>query len=384
MKFSAVISHPIQHFSPIFSELAKNPDVEVRVIYLCDHGQTSSFDAGFNQKFSWDVPLTDGHDHVILRAGFSPKTFGFLECDAPGVSQHLESFKPDVVWIHGYGQAISWRAVWWASKNATRSLYFGDSELLHKRSLFSRALKRLVLPYFFSKCDLFLTAGDNNEAYYSHYGVGKEKMIRGACPIDVKRFTFSTSERHLHRKQIRTSLNIPNDAFVLLFSGKLVDYKRPQDLVLALQHLPDRVHAVFIGSGPEESSIKSLASSSGVGTRAHVTGFLNQSIVPKYMCIGDVTVVSSERDAHPLVVAESLPYGLPIIASDKVGCVGPSDTARENENALVYPCGDILKLAGAIEKLFDSDLYNSLSTVSYEIAPSQDVATVANIIADLK
>ena len=381
MRFAAVISHPIQHYSPIFSRLAAEPDVDVKVFYLCDHGVRESFDAGFARSFAWDVPLTEGHAHEFLRPGFRPTRFSFLEMDSPELPRRLEEFSPDLIWLHGYGQRMCWRALSWA-KGRCRTVYFGDSELLHARNGASLAIKRLVLPFFFSRCDAFITIGDNNEAYYCHYGVAKEKLYRGACPIEVERFLVDSDKRKKWRTEIRERYGIGDEDSVVLFSGKLRGYKRPLDLVSALEHVGNtKVHALFIGDGPLRGDIEKRAIECNVSSHIHVTGFVNQSEIPKYISAGDILAVTSERDAHPLSVSEALPFGLPVIASDKVGCVGPSDTARPGENAMVYPCGDVTALAAAISRLTEDEaLKERYANASRAIAYSQDVSVTVDVV----
>jgi hypothetical protein len=43
--------------------------------------------------------------------------------------------------------------------------------------------------------------------------------------------------------------------------------------------------------------------------------------------------------------------GLPMILSDRIGAVGPTDIARSGENAVVFGCGDVPALADAIISL---------------------------------
>jgi glycosyltransferase involved in cell wall biosynthesis len=82
------------------------------------------------------------------------------------------------------------------------------------------------------------------------------------------------------------------------------------------------------------------------------------------------------------VVSESACFGLPVIISDRVGCIGPNDSAQPGRNAIVYPCGDIQRLADAIERLYRSrDLYNRMSQESLRIAQSQDVVGAARQLA---
>ena len=57
-----------------------------------------------------------------------------------------------------------------------------------------------------------------------------------------------------------------------------------------------------------------------------------------------VQVHPSQADPHPLITSEGACMGLPMIYSDRIGAVGPTDIAREGENVIVYPCGDTAAL----------------------------------------
>ncbi len=46
-KLAVVISHPIQHFAPLFRDLAKQPELELRVFYCCDWGISQYADPGW-------------------------------------------------------------------------------------------------------------------------------------------------------------------------------------------------------------------------------------------------------------------------------------------------------------------------------------------------
>jgi glycosyltransferase involved in cell wall biosynthesis len=386
LRFAAVLSHPIQHYSPVFRELAKHHGIRVRVFYLSDHGARESYDPGFGVSYKWDVPLLDGYEHEFLHAGFSPAAFGFREMDSPKLTNRLDDYRPHAIWVHGYGQRISWRAVRWAKRNRAAVLYFGDSELLHHRRLSSRLIKKLLLPRFFARCHAFITAGDNNEAYYRHYGVPERKLFRGSCPIEVDR--FREAARRLSRTDrlaMRQRWAIPEDAFVVVASGKLQPYKRPEDLVAAVHRLMTfagcPIHALFLGDGPMRDEVIGRARRLDVADRIHVTGFVNQREIPAVLSSCDVLAVPSERDAHPLSVAEALAVGLPIIVSDHVGCVGETDTARPGVTALVYPCGDVQRLAEAITALAtDAKLYRRLAGSAAAVADEQDVSVAVGAV----
>ena len=66
LRLAVLITHPIQYFRPVFAELAKQPGLELRVFFGCDHGRRSSLDPDFGVSFAWDVPADEGFPHIFL------------------------------------------------------------------------------------------------------------------------------------------------------------------------------------------------------------------------------------------------------------------------------------------------------------------------------
>lgn len=382
LRFAAVISHPIQHYAPIFRELAKTPGITVKVFYCCDWGVKPTFDAGFGREFAWDVPLLDGYDYEFVPIRRPPRHHGFWEIDNPAMAARLEEFSPHAMWLHGYGQRSCWRALGWA-RGRTAVIHFGDSELVRPRSMPRRVLKNLIVRHFFRRCDAFITIGDNNERYYEHYGVPRNKMFRGACPIDVNRFRESVRQAGTNaRKEIRQRFGIPDEAVAAVWSAKMIGLKRPGDLVEAIAQLRDMpVHAIFLGDGPLRQELENRVRRDSLERRVHFAGFVNQRDIAVMLSAGDLLAITSDRDAHPLAVAESLTVGHPIVASDRIGCIGPTDSARPGVNALVYPVGDTAALARALARIAsDQGLRGRMSRASWELAMSQDVSVTVRAV----
>jgi len=384
-RLAVVISHPIQHFAPLFRDLGNVPELELRVFYCCDWGIADYTDPGFGQTFKWDVPLLDGYDYEFLPIDKRPSDLGFFSIDNPTVGQRLGDFSPDAVWIHGYSHRTSWRTYLWALKHRRKILYFGDSELLSPRGIKARLFKRAVLPYFFSRCDAFLTIGDNNEAYYRHYGVPDRRMFRGSFPVDIARFRDSANAISKEERIVRRQHHgLHSNALVALFSGKLIDIKRPLDLVAAVHRLRYEIpslQALILGSGPLEGKIREQIRGYGLSDRVILTGFVNQSQIPSVLHLGDILTMCSERDPHPLAVTEAMSVGNAIIASDRVGCVGPTDAAREGQNALIYRCGQIEEICECIRTLHNNrDLLQRFQSRSIELAKSQDTSVMVQAV----
>jgi len=384
-RLAVVISHPIQHFVPLFVRLARAAEVELKVFYCCDWGVREYADSGFGKSVAWNIPLLDGYDFEFLSIRRRPRSLGFFEIDNPLVAERLAAFASDAVWVHGYAHRTSWRVLRWARKNSAAVLYFGDSELLSPRGHVAAMIKRIVLPRFFRQCDGFLTIGDNNEDYYRHYGVADAKMYRGAFPIDVDRFRNSINSLSADdRYRLRAERGLSADAVVVLFVGKLIDIKRPFDFVEAiarLQNSTPRIEGLIVGSGPLESQIRRRIHELKLEDRIKMTGFVNQSEIPQMLWLGDILAMCSEKDPHPLAVSEAMSVGNAIVASDRIGCVGPTDAARPGRNVLTYPCGDVESLAARLQTLaVDTAQRESMRNESWELAQFQDVEAAAGAV----
>jgi glycosyltransferase involved in cell wall biosynthesis len=380
-RFAAVISHPIQHFAPVFRELAEAPGMDVKVFYASDWGVQPTYDPEFQREFSWDVPLLSGYDHEFLPRHRRARHQGFFEIDSPELPSRLEAYSPHAVWIHGYGHRASWRALRWTRRRAA-ALFFGDSELLRPRSLLRRTVKAVVVREFFRRCSGFITIGERNEGYYAHYGVPREKMFRGACPVDIRRFQAAVAapDRPL-RTDVRARYGLPQDAVVVVFSGKMIDLKRPFDLLQAIEALVAErlpVAALYVGDGPLRAPLERAVVDRGLQERVRFAGFVNQRDIPLVLDCGDILAMTSEKEAYGLAVPESMAVGHAIVASDRVGCVSPTDAARPEVNALIYPAGDVPALTKVLRRLIESDsLRQRLSRASRALAATQDIRMTA-------
>lgn len=379
--FAAVISHPTQHHAPFFRRLGGTPGLRLKVFHCCDWGVKPYVDPGFGVEFAWDVDLLSGYESEFLPIARRPADLGFFAVDNPGVGDRLEEFRPHAIWLHGYGQRTIWRAAGWASGRALL-VHFGDSELLHRRSRVKELVRRPLLRWHFSRCGAFVTIGDNNEAYYRAYGVPAEKMYRGAYPVDVGRFASALADpERPSRTAVLERYGLDSGDVVAVMLGKLEPRKRPLDLVGATaiaRRQGRQISALFVGDGEQRAAVLDRASGEGIARHVAVTGFVNQRELPAVLRAADVLVTASDFDPHPLAVSEAMAVGLPIVASDLVGCVGRTDAARPGVNALVFRCGDVCDLASKLTVLCDDGVLRSrMAAESTRLALTQDLdATV--------
>src|SRR5262245_17700063 len=127
VRLAIVVSHPIQHFAPWHREVAKLPEIDLRVFFCCDWGSETYFDPDFATEVKWDIPLLDGYEHEFLAIHQRPKNLSYSQVDNPDVGVALDRFYPDVVKVFGYGFKTNWRVENWARAKRRPLLLYSDS-----------------------------------------------------------------------------------------------------------------------------------------------------------------------------------------------------------------------------------------------------------------
>lgn len=378
VRLAIVVSHPIQHFVHFYRCLALEKRVCLRVIFCSDIGVRSYFDKDMATHIAWSCDLLSGYDHVFLPEAARINDTRFFSVNNSSITTALQSFSPDVVLVHGYAQLTMIRAMLWCRASGIPTMMISDSELLHERPWHRRCAKAVILPKLLAQHNAFLTTGDNNEEYLGHYGVPQNKMFRSPFTIDEYTLSRARVQKMASRETFCEAHRLPKNILIYVFVGKLIARKKPGDIIESFsilnRSLPFDVNvcAVFAGDGSLRRSLEERAQSLGVPCR--FLGFVNVNLLPDVYAASDVLVHPSEVDAQPLSTCEAAFVGLPLIVSDRVGAVGPTDTARAGENAIVYPCGDIAALAAAMLRLAeDTDLRRRMGEASLRISAELDV-----------
>jgi glycosyltransferase involved in cell wall biosynthesis len=352
LRLAGVVSHPIQYHAPLFRCLASHPDIDFTAIFLSEHGVRPSFDAGFGRVLAYDIPLLEGYRHRFVRnRARHPSTQRFLGAVNPGLANVLIRERFDALWVHGYGQASNW--IGFAAAIAARIplLVRGDSQLLAQSSTPRRRLRRLLLTALFRAARGLLYIGEQNRRFYECFGTPQDKLF--FAPYSVDNAFFAERARVARvtggREALRRRIGAGADDVVVVVVGKLMDCKRPLDVVHALAHVDRRAVAVFVGDGELRSAVETALEATGV--RGVVTGFVNQSELPEWYAAGDVAVLASDFEKWGLVVNEAMACGLPVVVSNLVGCA--PDLAREGESGAVFRARDPEALAATLRPLVE-------------------------------
>lgn len=351
LRLGVLASHPIQYQAPLFREMARHFDLKV----FFAHRQTvdGQANAGFNVGFEWDIDLLGGYEHRFLynRAKY-PSTDRFAGCDTPEIAEEIHQGEFDAFLVMGWYLKSYWQAIRACRRHGVPIMVRGDSHLGTPRGWLKHALKEVVYPQILRQFDACLYVGRKNLEYLQHYGVSADRLFFSPHCVDNETFAFRA--REVDRAGIRRRLGIGNDRKAVLFVGKLLERKRPLDILQALRMLRvggTDVCGVFAGDGPLRKLLEKQSKDFGVPT--HFLGFQNQTKLPESYVCADVMVLPSDgTETWGLVVNESLACGTPVVVSDAVGCA--PDLVHEGKTGAVFPVGNTLALAEALKRVLDA------------------------------
>ena len=365
LRLAVVVSHPIQYYAPLWRALAREPGVDLHVIFATRVGLDATYDVEMKTTLAWATDLTGGYSHEFLPEAASFARSGF-HVDNPSVGAALARFRPDAVILHGYGSKTLLRALVWCKLRRVRALLTADSSA-HLAGGWRRRVKSLVMPLLLRRYDAALTMGDRSEAHLAALGLPRARMFRTPTMMDEK-FWRARRERAALRSETRAALGL-QDKFVVLAAAKLSPRKRIADLIEAAAGLALTV--LIAGDGEERQRLQALAAKRAV--EARFLGFVNIDRLPSLYAAADVFVHPAENEPYGMVAVEAAIVGLPLVFTDATGAVGPTAIARPDENALVYPCGDVAALAAHLGRLrADDALCEKLAARSLLLSQEHD------------
>jgi len=176
-----------------------------------------------------------------------------------------------------------------------------------------------------------------------------------------------------NRDQVRTSLDIAKDTYVVGFVGRLSEQKNPKLFVQAMNLAPNKsskVVAIIIGDGELSGELKAINLSQNCM-------FLGWKNAVEYFSAFDIYVMTSAYEAMPYTLLEALAAGLPIISTN-VG--GVEETIHRGNNGYVLPVNATAELlASTIRNTYlEKDSDNHFSSYSLTLSAKYTIAKMVD------
>ncbi len=363
-KLAIVTTHPIQYNAPWFRLLAERQKIALKVFYTWGQLATGEkYDPGFAKHVEWDIPVLSGYEYTFIKnVSKQPGSHHYQGIDNPSLTEEIESWRPDAVLVFGWNFKSHLRCIRYFHKRIP--VYFrGDSTLLDDElnSALKQITKRIWLRWLYKNTDAVFYAGSANKAYFKYFGVPDNKLVFAPHAIDNERFAATGAMK-------REQWNIPPDAIVFLFAGKIEEKKDPLLLLQAFIALDEsRAFLLMVGNGELESAVKAAAESAPVNIKNRIkfADFQNQQAMPAVYKLADVFVLPSKGPGETwgLSVNEAMACSKPVLVSDQCGC--RADLVEDNVNGYVFRSSDINDFVSKMKKLVNSGQLKKMGEASF-------------------
>ncbi|MGQ9856367.1 MAG: glycosyltransferase family 4 protein [Fervidobacterium sp.] len=143
-----------------------------------------------------------------------------------------------------------------------------------------------------------------------NYGV--ERPIE-VLPTGIDTIDFSKPAQ----RDIRAEYNIPSDAILLMYAGRLAKEKNLEFLskvVSKHMHNNSQIWFLIVGDGPERKELERYFEEKGLSNRVIFTGYIPHKEIKDYYKAADLFVFASLTETQGLVVLEALASGTPVVA----------------------------------------------------------------------
>ena len=237
-------------------------------------------------------------------------------------------------------------ALWFMPKrprviNMVHGYLFDDETSWPKRTIMLWA-ERLTAP----QTDLLLTMNRWDDTLARKYRLGKRVEFLPGIGVDFTKVQEPDGEG---ARELRRTLGIAEDAFVLLCAAELSKRKSQRVLIDAMPLLPENAVLVLAGHGAEEEALRCRIRDLGLEDRVLLPGYIRG--LGAWYAMADAVVTASRIEGLPFNVMEAMYCGRPVVASAVKGHV---DLLTDGESGLLCPYGDAAACAAAVRRLMDN------------------------------
>jgi glycosyltransferase involved in cell wall biosynthesis len=245
---------------------------------------------------------------VRLKCAFSRKRKANLIL--LGLRKKIREISPDIIYIHAIETWTCLRLFLMPSIINNHIIYTDTHTLLNQFSggiiekFHIMLLKRIIVRQINkSRIKVLYTVEENRWIVENKYGISPRNIF--ACPIgtDLSLYNYSEEMRDLLRKQF----NIANGEIVIIYSGKINDFKKPHLIIDALRlicnDLAWKVTVIMVGAADEKYQQKLLEENfDNDKIKLELTGSVPNAELYKYYSMADFAIFPKENSLSSLDV----------------------------------------------------------------------------------
>ena len=287
-----------------------------------DGGELAGIEvARTSQTYAWG-PVAGGRHfcRLTLFEGRVYEDIAKRETHA-AVAAALAAFRPDVVVLPGWSASESCAALSWAMRAGVPTVMMSESARADApRYSWSEAVKRRLL----GCCSAALVGGRRHVDYLVELGMPRDRVFLGYDVVDNDYFRSGAATARSQADALRRRFRLPARYF--LTSSRFIEKKNLSRLLSAFASYRAQAGTgawdlVLCGSGELHHALEAQVESLGIGASVHFSGFVQYEDLPVYYGLASAFVHVSTIEQWGLVVNEAAASGLPVLVSERCGCV---------------------------------------------------------------
>ena len=289
----------------------------------------------------------------------------------------LEQTNPDVVAVNGWNNFGSLIAANCCLRRGIPMVVMSESARGDEpRMRWKEMIKRRIIGLYSAA----LVGGQRHVDYLVQLGMRRERIFTGYDVVDNEYFRAKTEEIRSQTSEVREKYLLPENYF--LASARFIEKKNIPKLIQAYAEYRSRLqgtgvtdpgyngrapwHLVLLGDGPLRESLNSQLSTLNLHQHVHLPGFKPYDELPIYYALANAFVHASTTEQWGLVVNEAIASGLPVIVSERCGCV--PELVQDNGSTF-DPTNEHELAARLLEvAVLSREERGQLAQASYEIA----------------
>lgn len=217
--------------------------------------------------------------------------------------------------------------------------------------------------------------------YFAAIGIDKPVYV---IPNSVETEMFNPSTiSSIQKAEIREQYNIPADAFLCCFIGRLGKEKAIDVLLEMWKNTitaEDNMHLMIVGDGPYKAEFMELANQLGIGHQVTFTGAIPHEQLPPYFATCDVYLTASLSEMYSISMLEAMASGLPVVQKLDPDNI---DQIKSGVNGFTYQ--DEKEMATILRniKALDSDKRTALTASVIDSVKERNSDGIAAYMLDL-
>ena len=286
--------------------------------------------AAETQDYAWSpVKGAEGYSRMTLFPSGNTRTMSAKVSER--IKDALRVCGPDAVAIPGWSDKGAMAALQWCMQTGTPPILMSESTALDEpRVRWREWIKRRIVRL----CSTGLVGGQRHMDYLIELGMPRDQIFTGYDVVDNDYFVRSANEVRSQKIEVRKNYGLPENYF--LASARFIEKKNLPTLIRAYvryrqlarnrDHRPQTTDnrpwdLVLLGNGSLKADLCRLVDDLRLRNHVVMPGFKQYDELPVYYALAKAFVHASTTEQWGLVVNEAIISALPVIVSNRCGCV---------------------------------------------------------------